>query len=386
MKKNIVILLFILSFLPAVRAQHTNLPPTLSDSAFASILTCGPGQDFYESFGHTAIRICDSNRNFDAVFNYGTFNFGQPNFYLLFARGQLDYYLASQSYKSFLEDYIYEGRAVWQQRLLLTKHELDSLYLQLRVNMRPGNRSYKYDFFHDNCATRVVDIVAASLEERQLMNDTMVVPITTYRDMIHTYTDTALLWWRLGIDIILGSVCDQSMTQRQNMYIPIELMCQLDTALLSTGKKLTEKSKQLLEEGKEPPSKSFSPTLAFWLLFLVVLSITMIALHRHKNLPWLDALCFCAPVLISIIILFLWFGSDHWCTKWNLNILWASPIFLWPLMRLRKSTPASNIVPLIFLLFFLVAWPFLPQSFNPAILPIVLTLIIRLLHRISYSR
>ena len=163
-------------------------------------------------------------------------------------------------------------------------------------------------------------------------------------------------------------------------------MCQLDTSLLSTGKRLTEKPSQLLEEEKEPPSKSFSPTLAFWLIFLAVLAITMIALHRHKNLPWLDALFFLASVLISILIIFLWFGSDHWCTKWNLNILWASPIFLWPLLRLRKSTPASNIVPLIFMLIFLVIWPLLPQSFNPAVLPIVLTLIVRLLHRMSYSR
>ncbi|MCR5192578.1 MAG: DUF4105 domain-containing protein [Bacteroidales bacterium] len=386
MKRNIVVLILLLSFIPAVRAQHKVFPPSLSDSAFASILTCGPGQDFYESFGHTALRICDSNRNFDVVFNYGTFNFGQPNFYLMFALGQLDYYLAVQSYNSFLDDYIFEGRAVMQQRLLLSKHELDTLYQMLLVNMRPENKNYKYDFFRDNCATRVVDMVAASLEERQLMNDTLVVPKATYRDMIHTYTDTALLWWRLGIDLILGARCDQSMTGRQNMYMPIELMCQLDTSLLSTGKRLTEKPSQLLEEEKEPPSKSFSPTLAFWLIFLAVLAITMIALHRHKNLPWLDALFFLAPVLISILIMFLWFGSDHWCTKWNLNILWASPIFLWPLLRLRKSTPASNIVPLIFMLIFLVIWPLLPQSFNPAVLPIVLTLIVRLLHRMSYSR
>ena len=96
-------------------SSHAQSP--LSDSACAAyVLTCGPGDDFYTTFGHSAIRICDSARGIDLVYNYGTFDFNTPHFYWKFMRGQLDYQLGRCPFQQFLAEYASEGRSVSQQR------------------------------------------------------------------------------------------------------------------------------------------------------------------------------------------------------------------------------------------------------------------------------
>ena len=136
--------MMLLLFSGAIPAQK------LSDSAFASLITCGPGNDFYTTFGHTALRICDSARKTDIVFNYGTFDFNTPHFYLKFSRGILQYQLSISHFNSFMAEYVYEGRAVSEQRLLLTQEELERLYDALMENYLPKNRYYPYDFCIDN--------------------------------------------------------------------------------------------------------------------------------------------------------------------------------------------------------------------------------------------
>ena len=131
----------------------------LSETATASVLTCGPGDDFYTTFGHSAIRICDTAQGLDLVYNYGTFDFNTPHFYWKFMRGQLNYMLGRSSFEAFMEEYIYYGRAVWEQRLNFTPREVNNLYLLLEQNYLPEYRHYRYDFFRDNCATRVRDMV-----------------------------------------------------------------------------------------------------------------------------------------------------------------------------------------------------------------------------------
>ena len=379
--KYILLLLFVLSGIATLPLQAEE-PQKLSKSAYASILTCGPGNEYYDSFGHTAIRVKDEENGIDVVFNYGSFDFDVPHFYLRFSRGMLDYFVLPYSYPEFMIEYELGGRAVWEQHLLLDSTELQTLFDALVENVQPENMYYKYDFFRDNCATRVRDILEQSIDKNKCIPDIIPSKDVSYRDLLYKYTEKRLLWWRLGIDLLLGSNCDRTLTSKQYMYIPMEMMTQYDTAVLADGSKPTDGIKLILKECRPLPKNSFPPTLCFWFLFAIVVILTIMELKKGWRLYWLDAILYGAAGLLSLLILFLWFGSDHWCSKYNLNIIWANPLLLWLLIRLRKKNTVVRIIMIALLAVFLAGWAWWPQHFNAAVIPITLTLIMRLTARI----
>lgn len=118
----------------------------------------------------------------------------------------------------------------------------------------------------------------------------------------------------------------------------------------------------------------------------MVLTLTLFARRRDWNLFWLDGILFGVVSLLSLLLLFLSLASDHWCCHTNFNLLWANPLFLWLLCRLRRPDRVVPLVVGVLLLLFLAAWPLLPQHFNAAVLPIVLTLVLRLADRLLKSR
>ena len=118
----------------------------LSNEAEISILTCSPGKELYSLFGHTAIRVRDPKAGMDEVFNYGTFDFDTPHFYLKFAQGLLPYQLSTTSFRNFMLSYQMEERSVYSQRLRLDSLQKQQLFDLLLENYRPENRSYLYNF------------------------------------------------------------------------------------------------------------------------------------------------------------------------------------------------------------------------------------------------
>ena len=386
MRKTHIALLLILAVLTtSVRAQVPDSLPHLGDSAYASLLTCGAGDEFYTAFGHSAIRICDSTQGIDVVYNYGTFNFDTPHFYWKFAKGHLDYYLSRVPFVGFLFEYQFEGRAVWQQRLRLSNQELNNLFLLLEANYMPDYRYYRYDFFRDNCATRVRDMIAGALNHRTLSPECTTDTNLTYRNHIYISTANTLLWWRLIVDMALGLPCDHRCSNYEYMFSPIAMMQQFDTLTVSdTHQPLAAPATQILQETRTQPARSVSPTLTFYILFLAILCLTLVGWKKNWRLRWLDIILFIIPFLASLLILFLWFASSHYCTKANFNILWASPLFLYFAIRLRNSRPWLIILQLIMLLAAcaMTLTP-LPQQLNSAILPISLILIIRLIAQLK---
>ena len=389
MKKLYYISLVFLSLLFAFPASaQCRQKINLSDSAYASILTCGPGNQFYENYGHTALRICDNANNIDYVFNYGTFDFDVEGFYFKFARGSLNYCLAIESFNNFMFEYEYYGRAVFEQRLNLSKEQCATLFSLLLENARPENKNYKYDFFRDNCATRVDDMVGKVVNgNANFSRDAYVAndngkELVSYRDLLYKY-NPSMPWWKFGTDLLLGARCDRPITIAQHRYIPVELMQQYDTIMLSDGSPLAANPVQLLDDSRSPLPKTISPTLVMWLLFFAIAALSLYADRRGWSLLWFDAIFFSLLSFISLFLLFMWFGSDHWCTKWNLNIIWANPLILWPLFRLRKPRTADCLPLIAILLILILGWPFWPQQFNSAVLPIVLIIITRLSVRLS---
>ena len=392
--------LLVFSFYFLVSSPLAAQELVLSDSAFASVITCGVGNEYYLSWGHSAIRVCDPTMGIDYAYNYGTFDFDTPHFYWKFACGDLNYCLSRTRFSHFLSEYVYEERAVWEQRLRLTPQEVKNLFVLLETNYMPEYRYYKYDFFRDNCATRVRDMIASCLVHRTLSPETTLAPRgrrpqfthspKSYRDYLYEPTERTKLWWRLGVDITLGMRCDHPCTNYETMFSPIKMMETFDTMTVSDTKQpIVEPAVQLLEDNQEPLAASIPPTLVFWVFFGVMAGLTCMSIMKGWRLTAVDRILYITAALISLLIIFLWFFTSHYCTKYNLNILWASPLFIYFAIRPLSPFPFSffnwvawiQVVMLLAAVFFCI-FPH-PQRLNAAIAPIALTLAMRLIANLS---
>lgn len=332
----LIVGLFMYAFSPAAAAQQE-----LSVYATASVLTCGPGNDFYTTFGHTAIRITDPELGIDYVYNYGTFDFNTPNFYWKFMRGQLDYKLARTSFERFIEEYRFEGRAVWEQPLCFEYGQLQNLYILLETNLLPEYRYYKYDFFRDNCATRPRDVIYSAWAMDTLLQRQA--PMRSYRRLVADNLRDTLEWWRLGIDLLFGLPADHRCTAPERMFLPMELMAEYAATGVSgiwAGPGLVEEPQLLLADSRAPIGRSFPPEAAFGML-LAVLSLLTAVSRRLQSvgtaLRVVNRVLFVVAGLIGLFLCFMWFGTDHYCTAWNLNILWASPLLILVAIRMERS-------------------------------------------------
>lgn len=355
----------------------------LTETAYAGLITCEPSNELYTSFSHTALHICDTAQGIDVIYNYGTFDFETPHFVWKFATRTLDYCLSKESFQMFMWEYYNDKRAVWEQKLKLTYQELCNLYLQMEFNYQPEYRYYRYDFFRDNCATRVRDAITGCLDHRELEYPTEDKTGKSYRKIVYSTNGTYRLWWRFAIDMALGARCDKDCSTYECAFLPLEMKAQFDTLhIKGTNETLTEPAVQLLQDNRTPLKRSVSPTLSFWALFIVVLSLTIISWAKGLKLGWLDAIMFAASGLISLLVMFMWFASAHYCAKYNFNILWASPLFIYFAIRLKKSNRLLLYIQMAMLVvlfaMIVIGWP---QQFNAAILPIAMTLFVRLLDK-----
>ncbi|HSB91941.1 MAG TPA: DUF4105 domain-containing protein, partial [Flavitalea sp.] len=207
-----------------------------------SLLTCSPGDELYSTFGHSAFRVKDRMRDTDIIFNYGTFDFGDPDFYKKFVRGKLLYFVSIQDFQGFREDYRAERRGIIEQKLNLSCEDRQSLYEALRTNLKEENRYYKYEFLYDNCSTRLKDILKKTSNSGVQFHNIVPEPVPTFRDMIHTYLDAGEKYWsKLGIDMLLGNRIDKIPTNEQAMFLPDYLMKGFDSAFVNGKPIVTDK-------------------------------------------------------------------------------------------------------------------------------------------------
>ncbi len=288
-----------------------------------SLLTCGTGTQPWETFGHTAIRITDSLAGTDNVYNYGTFNGYDDDFLLKFTRGKLLYYLSYYPYPNFIEEYRYSHRSVREQVLLLSEEDKIELYNFLIRNARDENKYYKYDFFFDNCATRIRDVFPQALgsgfsypyvlpKEKQLSFRTI---INHYFYRVH--------WQRFGVNILLGSKIDKIMSNTDVMFLPDFLEQAVGGATLN-GKKIAAPSTIELEGAKPLAAGINEPLLlTSFIALLTALGLFFPPFHRLGK-----AMIFFNLFLsgfIGCFILVMWMATDHQACADNFNLLWALP-------------------------------------------------------------
>jgi len=372
----------ILFFLLCLGQSGNRLSAQDSSHLRISLLTCTPGEELYSIFGHSALRIVDStninNRFFDVVYNYGTFDFYDEHFYLKFIRGKLLYCISEENFSDFKLEYQTANRGITEQVLDLTAEEKINTKKILLENLREENRYYKYDFFLDNCTTRLRDLILRI--KRPAVQLPAVMPVNTrFRQAIHQYLDDGQQYWsKFGIDILLGARTDAVMTPAQQQFLPDNLM----TALDKSSPPIVASSADLYAIPKKNNDNSwFTPMVVFscLLIFFVLLSLS-------KNkwlcmlLKGLDGFLFLITGLLGIILIFMWVGTDHSMTKDNYNLLWALPshiIFAFFINSNRSFVKSYFLFTAISLLIVLAAWAFLPQQLNTALIPFVILLLYR---------
>ena len=376
--------IFILFFFPVcttVLSSHEDLQ--------ISLLTCGPGNTIEAIYGHNAIRVHNKTSGTDITYNYGTFDFDTPHFAIKFMRGKLPYKISASRYEDFLNYYHFVGRSVTEQVLNLDSLEKSEIIAFLNENMRPENREYMYDFFMDNCATRIRDVFETHVNELQWNVDLM--SDKTFRQIIKEY-QARLPWTDFGIDLIIGAGADKIADYRESTFIPDYLSIAVSRMTSGKEAKPVEKNKyEILNSQQSLSHPFFFQTPLFLFLCLLIIEFIGFGLAFTKlrqNAFWkmYDKVWMIILFLAGVLMIFMWWGTDHIHTKQNWNILWASPLLpFWYWTQKHGGKWVNFLFYIVFcLLFFsmlngLPWWTIFPQYFHPAVALVCAILILKML-------
>ena len=366
------------------------------DSIQFSLLTCSPGTEIYSLFGHTAIRYQNFTQNQDIVFNYGMFSFSSPNFIYRFVKGETDYQLGVNDFRSFEAEYMFRGSSVYQQILNLTYEEKLKLQNLLFTNYLPQNRVYRYNYFYDNCTTRARDQIEKCIDgDVEYPNS---VPDKTFRGIIHEFTK-GFDWEEFGIDLCLGAGADKPIGIRQQMFSPFYMRSFAESAFIKdengNTRPLVLREEVVVDadtvdaaEGSFP----FSPiACATFFLFLNVV-IAFVQIVRKKIYWFWDLILYLSQGLAGCIIAFLFFFSTHPTVDSNWLILLFNPIplFYLPFMvynDIKRKKDKWHVINSVYLTLFILILPLIPQEINLSVLLLALGLLFNAVsHQIVYRK
>lgn len=352
----------------------------LSPYAKISVITCGPFQEeLYSAFGHSAFRVYDPTQGIDEAYNYGVFDFNQPNFYLNFTRGYLYYKLGVYPYDRFRDYYIYYNRYVHEQVLDLTAQQKQRLYDYLLWNAKPENETYRYDYFYNNCATKIRDVMVTVFGDSISFDGSYIKTNYTIRDLTDLYL-AHQPWGDLGIDICLGLPMDKKATPYEYMFLPDYIESGFEHATLN-HKPVVGQRISVYESREKDFSKSlFHPLLVFSFFAGLGLVFSLRDFKKKKLSNWFDGILFGSVGLIGLLLLLLWIATDHQAAANNLNILWALPSHaLVAAILFTKKNWVKNYFLSVSIIcgMLLILWNFLPQAINYYLVPVVVLLGVR---------
>ncbi len=392
-----------------LRGATLVLPTDSLDTWQVSLITCGPGVEVYNQFGHSAIRMKNEAYDIDLIYNYGIFSFNTPNFALRFTLGQTDYLLGIQGYQDFVDWYAYSKRDVREQVLNLSTEEKNTLIGLLNENYKPQNRMYRYNYFYDNCATRPRDLIEKCLQGVLKYQDDMQTTETgkSFRSIVHEFTSNNC-WSQFGIDLCLGSEADKPISRRMMMFIPLYLEEFFASAVIlphensnntsreinvsSTSHHFGTKSLPLVaqnhslvtipEADKVRQDTPLTPFRCATFLFIMTTILTIYGIRSRKSLWGFDLILFFAAGISGCIIAFLTSFSEHPTVSPNYLLLLFHPLHLfllpWFIRKVKKMQKSHYLVALtVELTLFIICWVLIPQRFPLAVLPLALCLLER---------
>lgn len=375
---------FILPF-PLGAQQRPTIP---SDSIEISLLTCTPGPVAYSMYGHSALRVHNFTTDLDLVFNYGVFDYNENNFVIKFVKGETDYILGAEYARGFFDRYAAEKAGITEQVLNLTLEECNTLNMLLMDNLQPANCTYRYNWLYDNCTTRARDMIEKAVqgEVKYLATDQHL----TARTILHQFNKVDR-WMEFGENFILGYELDRQLTKRQQMFIPSFFESDVDSATIvrNDGRVVP-----LVREIRHPlqqtlvinPSQVDWPMLTFVFLFVLVAVVCFFEIQRIKTFKWLDVILTTMVGLAGLLVSFLYFFSEHAGVNTNILVILFNPLsFVCIPFLIRRHTQILSYVILAVFVVFFIAYIAVRQYFDPAFLPLALTLLLRVVVNISVN-
>lgn len=378
--------LWVLSLATATAQRFSILPPSADTTVW--LVNMYPGAEIFQLEGHTALAVQTPTRPV-AAYNFGVFDFESPGFVWRFVKGQTDYMAVEWPFDAFVAEYAREGRRVVAHQIDLTSEQKRRLVEALRINVLPQNRTYRYNYVKDNCATRPLAAIESVLPDSICLAPAPYEaqssrPMTFRNIMRHYHTNYP--WYQFGIDLALGSGIDYELSRREAAFAPVELDGMLANATVG-GKPLVSRSMVVVDTAPDsailPPTPWWrTPGAVFTAFFIVTLVVTARDFKRRRTTRWFDSVFFGLVGLTGCLLTFLIFISVHEATSPNFLYVWLNPLALVPavLVWLKKCKVALfwfQSVNFAVLSLLIVLWPFLPQSANPAFLPIICAEIVR---------
>jgi hypothetical protein len=384
MKKIIFIFMLMLA------SGSINIFSQLSPGIEVSLITCGPGTATYSIYGHSALRIVFPGKESDRVYNWGVFDFATKNFAWKFAKGRLDYNLGVDPIDRFLESYFFEQRWVQSQKINLEPAEIDFLLQLISENLKPENRKYRYDFFYDDCSTRIRDLLEKTLGSRLIYPPDEKKNVKTFREKVGEY-QKPYPWLDLGVDLIMGTPGEKKALLRDRMFLPIDMQKGLSDALINRDSKMIPllQNPETLVDFETPRIKQrFFASPIFIFSLSLILIIILFAANRRKNVTKaVDIVIFSLFSILALLMIFFNFFTDHQQMKWNLNIIWLSPFIILCLAAIIMNKKWYIWFRTVF---FLCLISFFVQiiaayAFNNSFIPLLLILMLRSSARAGFS-
>ncbi|MEO6137899.1 MAG: DUF4105 domain-containing protein [Luteimonas sp.] len=338
---------FVLGLLLALFAGAAAAIPLAPAHALRiGVMTMQPGEIFWERFGHDALVVDDPSRGGPISYNFGFFDPSEPDFVPRFVRGEMRYQLVALPLREDLVYYRNVGRGVSIQWLNLTPQQAMQLSAALAINAQPENSHYRYQYFTDNCATRVRDAVDRALGgslRRQLSARSRG---NTYRsEAVRLASPEPLMW--LGFDIGLGPYADVPLSRWEEAFVPMRLADSLHEATASDGQPLVSATQQLLPHRIAPEPAEFPRPWWPWFLSGAAIALALLWLGRAapRALASVAIPIWTLAGLLGGLMLFIWFGTAHNAGWANQNLLLFNPLCFLLLhggWRISRGRPAGT--------------------------------------------
>lgn len=312
--------------------------PEEGSSLTISVLTFGQGDDVWEKFGHNAIWIHDAATMSDITYNWGMFSFDEPQFIRRFLSGNTHYWMAGIPFDSILQEYRQRNRTILAQELNLTPAQRIQLERFLEWNALPENRYYRYDYFRDNCSTRLRDAIDRILDGQLRQATDSIRTTTTYRSHTARLTaDNIPLY--TGIMLALGHPADRPLTAWEEMFLPTRVSARLRAVQIAgpQGARVPlVRSEHTLFTASRAPERDSPPNyLPFYIAFGLLLAALLIYLVR-KGETGSTLAAFLAGTIAALwsflsgffglVVVAAWLLTQHVFMARNENLLQFDPM------------------------------------------------------------
>jgi len=340
--------------------EVSTIPAVPDDGKEAWLVTFGPGEVYFERFGHNAIWLREPAAGLDHTFNFGYFDFEQEDFFLRFMRGRMLYFSVAQPANREFEVYRQENRNIRAQKLKLTSLQYQQLRDYLLDEVQPENRNYRYDYYLNNCSTRIRDALDIALDGALSERTEQIPAKLNFRDQTRRLTQMQF-WYYLGLETGLGLPVDRTVTRWDEMFIPMVVADEIaEMSLTTTGTSQPLIELDVMLFNSTLPQPTATPTSIWYRYLLFGLLVASLAWLSGKFMPpvWLEGLSR-AWILISVtmglVLAALWLLTDHEASRSNANLLLLNPLLILALLPgLRGLTAmillAGNLLACLLLL------------------------------------